>query len=360
MHPIKLCSLLAPLLAAACARGPAETTSAVAAHDEAELHTRFLEPATGACRAVAIKAVKKLEGINGWNRPIAGVYFVNGHSDRELLRVVVNGTEGALADSYLVNTESLGGDPCHVYGLSLQSESQSLDDAQPMPGIDQGGTSDSCKKASKKAIQALEGANGYGVQILVTSLIAAHSDREILTVKVKRTGGGAPELDTYVVNAETYGGDPCMIYGLQRQSQAIDIGGYDSPEDMLTTMAVDYELAGKDNNYAASLLVKKSDERVAGKLDEIVALESANEVRAALKDCVFMTKGAYGEHISADTQDYLAERYTFELMDLATTHMLSLGKQSFLAADGDIINSPCSLTIGRGDDLLILDAHSFD
>lgn len=353
MKATRFALLTLPLIgAAACARVPAPASSAVKS-DDAELHARFLEPAAGACRDVAIAAVRKLEAQNGWSRPVKGAFLASAHSDGELIRVLVDG------DSYLVNTESLGGDPCKVYGLSLATEAQPLNDATPDAGIDQDATSDSCKAAAKAVITSLEGLNDYGVQLGKFTLVAAHSDREIFSVSVKRDAGAVTE-DTYVVNAETFGGDPCMIYGLQAQSDAVDLGAYASPEDLLTEMAAAYELAGQINNYAPSLKIAKSDARAVEAYDAVVLLDTQEEMRAALKECVFMTKGAYGEHITAERADELAYRFAPELQSLAESWLMTIGKQSILAADGDLIDSGCSLTLGVGAHLLILDAHSFD
>jgi hypothetical protein len=74
------------------------------------------------CGDVAVKAVKAIAQVNGNSSIIVtGTELADGFSDRELVRVKVKLWDGS-ADSYLVNTESMGGSPCYVYGLQVKSQ----------------------------------------------------------------------------------------------------------------------------------------------------------------------------------------------------------------------------------------------
>jgi hypothetical protein len=78
-----------------------------------------------------------------------------------------------------------------------------------------------CQNAARAAVTAVEGVNGHEVTMETPQLAAAHSDRELVRVPFTREGA---EPDSWLVNAETLGGDPCLVYGLQLHSQQIDLG----------------------------------------------------------------------------------------------------------------------------------------
>jgi hypothetical protein len=79
-------------------------------------------PAVAADKAKNAGAVAT---VNGQSPKLGAVALLDGFSDRELLRVSLTNDDGD-GDSYLVNTESLGGDPCLVYGLQLRSQQVDL------------------------------------------------------------------------------------------------------------------------------------------------------------------------------------------------------------------------------------------
>lgn len=73
------------------------------------------------CGAVAIAAVKAIAEVNETTITVTSTELADGFSDRELVRVKVQLWDGS-TDSYLVNTESMGGSPCYVYGLQVKSQ----------------------------------------------------------------------------------------------------------------------------------------------------------------------------------------------------------------------------------------------
>lgn len=85
---------------------------------------KVLGAASTECAAVANAAVNALENANGGAVSLEKTERADGFSDRELVRVRFG--KGTTHDSYLVNTESMGGAPCYVYGLQLKSEEMSL------------------------------------------------------------------------------------------------------------------------------------------------------------------------------------------------------------------------------------------
>lgn len=200
----------------ACAAPVAEEESPVDSQEE-ELATR--RPSRE-CGAVARKAALALESINGDRSRVSKAELVDGFSDRELVRISIRRkTQWKPAkDSYLVNTESMGGSPCFVYGLQMKSEAIDLtEDGAVLPG----GPSAECRGAAVKAVEEVEKVNGHTVTVTSTELAAGHSDHELVRVKVKSAGGVA---DSYLVNTESLGGSPCLVYGLQLASQEIDLG----------------------------------------------------------------------------------------------------------------------------------------
>jgi hypothetical protein len=80
--------------------------------------------------------------------------------------------------------------------------------------------SEVCQNAARAAVTAVEGVNGHEVTMGTPQLAGAHSDREIVRVPITR----GEETDSWLVTAETLGGDPCLVYGLQLFSQQIDLG----------------------------------------------------------------------------------------------------------------------------------------
>jgi hypothetical protein len=174
-------------------------------------------PPTPECREAARQAVLAVEGVNA--RKIGSLKFelVDGHSDRENIRVTVKYRTGQ-RDSYFVNTESMGGSPCFTYGLQIKSQEIGMtDDGAKLSST----PSAACADAATRAVRAIEQkVNGHPVTIDGAEHVAAHSDREIVRVLIRNFMGGK---DSYFVNTESLGGAPCLVYGLQVKSQEIEL-----------------------------------------------------------------------------------------------------------------------------------------
>jgi hypothetical protein len=167
------------------------------------------------CGAVARSAVEALEALNGDQTTISRVELVEGFSDNELIRVSVS--RAGKDDSYLVDTESMGGSPCFVYGLQIKTQAIDLSD-DGAPSSDRPSTV--CGETALNAVKALTKVNGDSITIGESELVAAHSDHELVRVNFT-DGQGRP--DSYLVNTESMGGDPCLVYGLQLRSEEMDL-----------------------------------------------------------------------------------------------------------------------------------------
>lgn len=168
------------------------------------------------CGAVARKAALALEQINGDSARVSKAELVDAHSDSEMVRVSIRRKTQwkATRDSYLVSTESLGGSPCWVYGLQVKSEAIDMtDDGKVLASS----PSAECVAVAEKAVHAIEKLNGHTVTVTSTELADGHSDRELVRVKILDAHGAA---DSYLVNTESLGGSPCLVYGLELKSEA--------------------------------------------------------------------------------------------------------------------------------------------
>jgi hypothetical protein len=86
--------------------------------------TTTTDKPSSTCAAAALAAVSIVEQENDETVQPGQPELVATNGDRELIRVPL--VRDSKADSYLANTDSLGGDPCLVYGLQLKSEQLDL------------------------------------------------------------------------------------------------------------------------------------------------------------------------------------------------------------------------------------------
>jgi hypothetical protein len=184
--------------------------------EEAETVTEELStrPPSRECGAVARKAALALETINGDKSKVSRAELTDGHSDRELVRISIKRPSAwrAKKDSYLVSTESMGGSPCYVYGLSVKSSSTDLTD----PGSVVGAASQECAAVARQAVLAVANVNEQRITIVGTELADGFSDHELVRVKIRSSAGAN---DSYVVDTESLGGSPCLVYGVQLKSE---------------------------------------------------------------------------------------------------------------------------------------------
>lgn len=215
------CCFALPMFTGCAAPAPGDDAQEPVESVDEELSAR---PPSRECGAVAKKAALALEQLNGARASVSRSDLVDGFSDRETARISIKRqSQWQKKDSYLVSTESMGGSPCYVYGLQVKSQEIDMtDDGAKISG----GPSSECSAIAKKAVEAIERVNGHRVTITGTELVAGHSDREIVRVKIEaapRAGSGSGESDSYLVNTESLGGSPCLVYGLQLKSQEWDL-----------------------------------------------------------------------------------------------------------------------------------------
>jgi hypothetical protein len=88
-------------------------------------------------------------------------------------------------------------------------------------------------------------------------------------------------------------------------------------------------------------------------------LFSKSDIAASLAKCVFMTKGAYGPHITAGKQDELSSKLANALMGIRKpqTKYLQLDNAT---NTGDIITSGCIFRMEEDGYRVELDGASFD
>lgn len=167
------------------------------------------------CQAAATKLLTDLGPLSLTSTEVASFTLVSAHSDREVFRVVMETVRGHTSE-WLINAETLGGDPCLIYGAQLVAEEIDIRDSG---GSTVGTPSTACTEAAVSAIKAVEAVNEKKATIGSARLLDAFSDREVLRVRIKR----GTKSDAYVVSTETLGGDPCLVYGLQLRSEQIDL-----------------------------------------------------------------------------------------------------------------------------------------
>lgn len=80
---------------------------------------------TAVCREVAFAAVTALSAKNGHPATPSGAELISAMWDHELLRVSATEADGSTS-RWIVNTESMGGSPCYVYGLQRDHEPGTL------------------------------------------------------------------------------------------------------------------------------------------------------------------------------------------------------------------------------------------
>lgn len=121
-----------------------------------------------------------------------------------------------------------------------------------------------------------------------------------------------------------------------------------------------YRDAGSDNND----LAYASQAQPALAIDSQARLITGQEIREAMKSCVFMREGAYGEHIDAAAQNSLVKKFTKDLERLAASENSTLKyfRSDELLADADTLGEPeCSLMVEvNGVGTLMLNATRMD
>ncbi|MBX7079394.1 MAG: hypothetical protein K1X88_09430 [Nannocystaceae bacterium] len=176
---------------------------------------------SASCRTAAAALLAELGPLSSSAGTVASFELVDALSDHELIRATMtpdpDAEPGSEPEQWMINAETLGGDPCLIYGAQLVSQEIDLQD---QGGAPVGKPSAACSDAAKAAITAVADVDGQSPALGAVELVDGFSDRELLRVSLTDDDGDA---DSYLVNTESLGGDPCLVYGLQLRSQQIDL-----------------------------------------------------------------------------------------------------------------------------------------
>lgn len=135
--------------------------------------------------------------------------------------------------------------------------------------------------------------------------------------------------------------------------------------DNLEIIADAYYDLGQDNNYLDSIYINSD----AFLRDEYIQEISMNDpalkdLTKAIKECVFMDKGAYGNHLEKELQHRITGKYAnfmYEMIakapDLAN---IFLTKNSEINPTSGIFGAPCSLGVEYQGKILFMRSAAMD
>ena len=129
--------------------------------------------------------------------------------------------------------------------------------------------------------------------------------------------------------------------------------------DFATVAGVAYARDGHDNNYASMFELSPGDNQTPRPQATQKALSTKADIQASLAKCVFISNGAYGQHISSSKQASLAAKLAGQIFGVRSpqTKYFEIGNAS---NTGDIITSGCVFRMEEGGYRLELDGASFD
>ncbi len=109
----------------------------------------------------------------------------------------------------------------------------------------------------------------------------------------------------------------------------------------IKTIATAYYSFGDDNNYLETALVNSSD------FDFIKSKKiiEPNEIINSIKECVFMQQGAYGDHLSEELQDRIAERMSRFIQENQNSALYKSSMNQIELGISSLFNAPCILAI---------------
>lgn len=108
-----------------------------------------------------------------------------------------------------------------------------------------------------------------------------------------------------------------------------------------------YGTSGNDNNSVAFVLKSLP----ARGLDPKAAVLEPEATSLALAECVFVTEGAYGAHITPEIQGQIVEQFLSAIQSLAkeTAETVVFLRSEQLLADSDTLGAPdCSVLVEMG------------
>jgi hypothetical protein len=129
-------------------------------------------------------------------------------------------------------------------------------------------------------------------------------------------------------------------------------------EDIKTKAANYYEL-GEDNNYIDSEIIYSTSFEEQRKISEKIPLDfNSKKLMKAIKECVFMKKGAYGDHLSQELHNLIATKFADSLLLLnkITVYRFSPQEKFFINS----LYAPCVLAIEHKEKVLLLQGALMD
>lgn len=127
---------------------------------------------------------------------------------------------------------------------------------------------------------------------------------------------------------------------------------------------------GEDNNWIAfDQLTRSQLEDLQTKPGQLAKAYSYNligerkeELKNTIQTCIFMQKGAYGEHLSKELQDLITERYAQTLTQLAEQNRMWVFEMEgeFLATEAEMLSAPCALVVFYQDMYFLMQATAQD
>jgi hypothetical protein len=98
---------------------------------------------------------------------------------------------------------------------------------------------------------------------------------------------------------------------------------------------------GDDNNYLDTATINAEYFRY----NESQELTSQDEIISTIKQCVFMQKGAYGEHMSDDLQDRIAQQMAFDIKNNIKHRAIYKTPMAQVEMGSGLFNAPCVMAI---------------
>lgn len=133
----------------------------------------------------------------------------------------------------------------------------------------------------------------------------------------------------------------------------------------LVTIADAYYDLGNDNNYLDMKLMPAEDFKERFSMSAISLQHSKiKELASVIKQCVFMAKGAYGEHMDAELQERVAHTYAKTIYQMAadsdkTINVVTTNDDTIDMRTG-LFNAPCIFGVEYGDQILLMQGAGMD
>lgn len=133
----------------------------------------------------------------------------------------------------------------------------------------------------------------------------------------------------------------------------------------LVTIADAYYDLGIDNNYLDMKLMPADDFKERYSMSAMsLQYSKIKELATAIKQCVFMAKGAYGEHMDEELQERVSHTYAKTIYQMAqdsstAINIITTTDDSLNMGTG-IFNAPCVFGVEYGDQILLMQGAGMD